>query len=195
MPSAPTDSQFDNLSDIHVQPADVEEILKNIVIGKASGPDCINTKVLKECATELSVPLCNLFNSSLRSNKFPSLWKKANVVPIFKKGDASNPQNYRPISLLSVLGKVFERIVFKRLYNHLTTNNILSVAQSGFRPCDSTTNQLIDIYCIFCKAIDEGKEIRSVFCDISKAFDRVWHKGLLFKPTLSYLWQSFGMVY
>ena len=63
----------------------------------------------------------------------------------------------------------------------MTNNNILSNLQSGFRPGDSTTNQLIDIYNTFCKAIDEGKEIRSVFCDISKAFDRVWHKGLLFK--------------
>ena len=77
--------------------------------------------------------------------------------------------------------KVIERLIFKHLYNHLRDNNILSSLQSGFIPGDSTVNQLTYLYNVFCQALDSGKEVRAVFCDISKAFDRVWHAGLLLK--------------
>lgn len=77
--------------------------------------------------------------------------------------------------------KTLERIVFKHLYNHLNHNNILTSLQSGFIPGDSTVNQLTYLYNTFCHALDTGKEVRVVFCDISKAFDRVWHEGLLLK--------------
>ncbi len=89
--------------------------------------------------------------------------------------------NYRPISLLSTLGKVFEKLVFKHLYNYFHEHHLLTPLQSGFIPGDSTVNQLTYLYTMFSEAVDSGKEIRAVFCDISKAFDRVWHKGLLFK--------------
>ena len=89
--------------------------------------------------------------------------------------------NYRPISLLNSENKVLERLVFKYLFNHLRDNNLLSSLRSGFLPGDSTVNQLIFLYNIFCHALDSGKEVRAVFCDISKAFDRVWHAGLLVK--------------
>ena len=107
--------------------------------------------------------------------------KHANVVPVHKKGDKTNVSNYRPISLLSCIGKIFEKCVFKHLHNYIVFHNLLSPVQSGFTPKDSAVFQLIDLYNTFTKAIDEGKEIRVIFCDISKAFDRVWHKGLLFK--------------
>ena len=75
-----------------------------------------------------------------------------------------------------------EKIVHKHVFNVFKDNNVITtVIQSGFVPGDSTTNQLLDIYNTFCKALDEGKEAHAVFCDVSKAFDRVWHKGLLFK--------------
>ena len=96
-------------------------------------------------------------------------------------GNAASVSNYRPISLLSCLEKVPERVIFKHLYNHFRDNDILSPLQSGFTPGDSTTNQLTFPYNTFCKALDSGKEVCVVFCDVSKAFDRVWHKGLLCK--------------
>ena len=83
--------------------------------------------------------------------------------------------------LLSNLDKSLERLVFKYLYNHFLDNNILSSFQSGFTPGDSTVNQLTYLYNTFCHALDSGKEVRVVFCDISKAFDRVWHAGLIHK--------------
>ena len=92
-----------------------------------------------------------------------------NVCSIFKKYDPSLPSNYRPITLLNSEGKVFERLVFKYLYNHLHDNNILTPLQSGFIPGDSTVNQLTYLYDTFCHVLDSRKEVRVVFCDISKA--------------------------
>ena len=96
---------------------------------------------------------------------------------IHKKYDPSDISNYRPVSLLSTVGKVLEKIVHKHLFNFLNAHHVITTLQSGFIPGDSTVNQLVHIYNTFCKALDEGKEIRVIFCDISKAFDRVWHKG------------------
>ena len=120
-----------------------------------------------------------MFNLFLSNSFVPYIYKQGNVSPIFKKSDPSDPNNYRPISLLSCVGKLMERCIFKHIYNFIINNNILTKFQSGFIRGDSTTNQLLYIYNDFCKAIDEGKEVRVVFCDISKAFDRVWHRGLI----------------
>ena len=79
------------------------------------------------------------------------------------------------------MGKVLERIVHKHIFNFSQEHHIITALQSGFVPGDSTVNRLVDIYNTFCKALDEGKEVRAIFCDISKAGDRVWHKGLIFK--------------
>ena len=102
----------------------------------------------------------------------PKIWKQANVSPFHKKNDPSDVSNYRPISLLSTVGKVLEKIVHKYVFNFFRDNNVITTLQSGFAPGDSTVNQLIDIYNTSCNALDEGKEVRAIFCDISKAFDR-----------------------
>ena len=166
---------------ITVLPEEVENVLKSLPLGKACGPDCINNRILRELSSQLSKPLCDLFNYSLSSSSYPDSWKEANVTPLFKSGDKSLPSNYRPISLLCSLGKVFERIVFKHTFNYISQNALLTPLQSGFIPGDSTTNQLVFLYNMFSEAVDSGKEVRAIFCDISKAFDRVWHKGLLYK--------------
>ena len=164
-----------------ITPTEVESVLKSLSLGKASGPDTVNNRILKELSVELSSPLADLFNQSLSTSIFPDAWKEAYVSPIFKNGDRSAPGNYRPISLLSTIGKVFERLVFKHTFNYLNSNNILTSLQSGFVPGDSTVNQLVYLYNAFTEAIDSGKEVRAIFCDISKAFDRVWHAGLIHK--------------
>ena len=112
---------------------------------------------------------------------FPDTWKLANVIPIFKKGDKSQPCNYRTVALLSCIGKLQERIVFINMYNFLIENNLLYKYQSGFLPHHSTVFQLIDIFHNICQAFDNNMFSCIVFCDVSKAFDRVWHKGLMFK--------------
>lgn len=169
------------LESISISPYEVEDILKTLKTGKAAGPDSIDNRLLKELSRPLSTPLTDLFNFSLAKGKVPSLWKQAHVTPIFKKNDPSDVANYRPISLLNTIGKVLEKIVHKYVFNFLNDHHVITALQSGFVPGDSTVNQLVDIYNTFCQALDEGKEVRAIFCDISKAFDRVWHKGLLFK--------------
>ena len=129
----------------------------------------------------MSFQICSLLNQSLSLGIFPDIWKDALVCPIPKGGNAASVSNYRPLSLLSCLEKVPECVVFKHLYNHFRDNGILSPLQSGFIPGDLTTNQLTFLYNTFCQALDSGKEVHVVFCDVSKAFDRVWHKGLLCK--------------
>ncbi len=141
----------------------------------------ISHRMLKQVYSSISKPLLILFNRSFRESCFPSKWKKANVIPLFKKGSPHTPSNYRPISLLSCVGKVMERIMFKHIYNHLHSNNLIFERQSGFLPGHSTVYQLIDIHHQICQALDNGQFTCMVFCDISKAFDRVWHKGLTFK--------------
>ena len=89
--------------------------------------------------------------------------------------------NPPPTPLLRCVEKVFERLIFKRLFSFLQENNVLTSFQTGFIPSDSSVNQLTFLYNVFCKALGDGLEVRSVFFDISKAFDRVWHKGLLHK--------------
>lgn len=169
------------LSSLVITPLEVESVMKSLPLGKAVGPDGINNRILREIAHELSYPVCSLINQSLRLGFFPDIWKDALVCPIYKNGDPAYASNYRPVSLLSCLEKVPERVVFKHLYNHFHDNNILTPLQSGFIPGDSTTNQLTFLYNTFCQALDSGKEIRVVFCDVSKAFDRVWHEGLICK--------------
>ena len=106
-----------------------------------------------------------------------------NVTPIFKKGDKQLTKNYRPISLLPICGKILEKIIFNHLYSYLTANRLITKNQSGFRPGDSTTNQLLYLVDEIHQAFDSAEcfEVRSVFLDISKAFDKVWHDGLIFK--------------
>ena len=169
------------LDAISITPLEVSDTLKNLQIGKASGPDGIDNRVLRELIPQLTSPLCNLFNASLSCCQVPDMWKLSNVCAVFKKGDPSLPSNYRPISLLNTLEKVFERIIFKHLFNFLKDTDFFTPVQSGFMPGDSTVNQLTFLYDKFCNALDNGLEVRAVFFDISKAFDKVWHRGLLFK--------------
>ena len=162
-----------NLSHIDVSETEVEDLVKNIDQNKASGPDGISPRILKEAGLSIVPSLTRLIKLSLQQCKVPMLWKRANVTPIHKKDDKDQLNNYRPISLLPVASKILERIVFKHVYNFLHENNFLTKHQSGFRPNDSTVNQLAYMYHEFCKALDDKKDVRIVFCDISKAFDRV----------------------
>jgi hypothetical protein len=160
---------------------DVFDQLKALDISKATGPDGISPKLLFEAGHSIVPSLTRLINLSLSSKAVPKKWKEANVLPLFKKGDKSNVNNYHPVSLLSCPGKILEKVVFKYTYNYIRDSNLLSPDQSGFKPGDSTTNQLSYLYHKFCEALDQKKEVRIIFCDISKAFDCVWHDGLLFK--------------
>ena len=158
----------DKLESISISAYEVENILKTLKTGKAAGPDSIDNRLLKEFARPLSAPLTDLFNFSLSTGKVPSLWKQANVTPVFKKNDPSDVSNYSPISLLNTIGKVLEKIIHKYIYNFLKEHQVITTLQSGFIPGDSTVNQLVDIYNTFCQALDDGKEVRAIFVILAR---------------------------
>ena len=160
---------------------EITDILDNLKLGKASGPDLISHNMLKGTSKTICRPLQLLFNMSLRSSQFPKLWKNATVLPLYKKGDRHEVSNYRPVSLISCVGKVFERVVYKHMYNFLNDHRMIYNYQSGFLPNHTTVYQLIEIYENICKSLENRKHTCLIFCDISKAFDRVWHKGLIHK--------------
>ena len=169
------------LSEIQLAPGEVEDIINVLDVNKATGPDGISHKMLKLVSNEVSVPLSIIFNRSLSSSLFPDLWKIAHVMPVFKANDPSVTSNYRPISLISCIGKLFERVVYKHIYNFLIENDLIYKYQSGFLPNHSSTHQLIELYHSIITSLEKYEHSILIFCDFSKAFDRVWHKGLLFK--------------
>lgn len=164
-----------------IDPVDVYSVLVNLDIDKATGPDGISNKLLLEAAVPIAEPLSHLYNYSLSAGIFPDVWKIANVIPVFKKNDPKYCNNYRPISLLCCISKVFERLLFDHIFLFLKKNKLLNPNQSGFIPKDSTINQLLHLCHKIHQSMDTDDEIIAIFLDLSKAFDKVWHKGLLYK--------------
>ena len=157
-------------------------IIRSLNPNKARGWDNISVCMIKICDDSLVLPLKLIFENCLRRGVFPEVWKKANVVPVHKKNSRNHKQNYRPISLIPVLSKVMEKLIFDSLYEHLSLHEMLDPCQSGFRPGDSTINQLIFIVHSIFVAFDCSPplDVRSVYLDISKAFGRVWHDGPIY---------------
>ena len=166
---------------IQVTAEDVFEAINSIPISKAPGPDSITPFVLRNIAISISQPLAILFNCSLSSNTFPNLWKFSTVIPIFKKGDRSDPKNYRPISLTSIISKVFEKTVLKYLLPYLLNNKLITDKQAGFLPNHSTSYQLIEICNTLATNLKHGLATTILFADISRAFDRLSHRGIYCK--------------
>ena len=152
-------------------------------MSKAHGPDDISAHKIKLCADEICEPLRIIFQTIIDTGIFPEQWKEANVTPVHKKKDKQTVSNYRPISLLPLFAKVFERVVFKNLYQFLKENSLITKNQSGFTPGDSGTNQLISLIHDIHSAFNDNSclEVRSIYLDMSKAFDKVWHEALLCK--------------
>ena len=139
--------------------------------------------MLKLCDKSIITPLSILFKNCIATRSFPDTWKKSNIVPIHKKGDKQIVDNYRPVSLLPILGKNFERVIFNSISGYLEGNNLLCPNQSGFRPSDSCEYQLLSMLHKIYKSFDFNppKDVSGIFLDLSKAFDRVWHDGLIYK--------------
>ena len=132
----------------------------------------------------MAVSLCDLFNKSLVSGVFPNDWKCARVTPLFKQGEPSDLNNYRPISVISVIAKVFERTIYDHLYNFLTNEDLISNHQSGFRSLHSTLTALLEATDNWAFNIDRGNVNAVVFLDLKKAFDTVDHDIFLSKMSL-----------
>ena len=159
----------------------ITKVISKLNAKKAHGVDQVSIAMLKLCSSEISKPLKMIFDNSMAAGKFPSSWKLANVQPVHKKNSRQLKSNYRPISLLPIFSKIFEKIIFDSMYGFLVENELISKHQSGFRPGDSTINQLLAITDEIFQSFENNAETRAAFLDISKAFDKVWHEGLLFK--------------
>ena len=176
------DKTSNSLESVLITPKLVSDVISKLDASKASGPDGIPVIVLKRCSPELSSILSKLFNHCLSESCFPSCWKLASVVPVFKNsGERSDPRNYRPISLLSIVSKVFETLINDALVSHLEKSGLFVDSQYGFRSSRSTADLLSVITERIYRVLDESRVARAVALDISKAFDKVWHAGLLHK--------------
>ena len=120
----------------------VFSLLNKLNKSRATGLDKISGRLLRECADLISSPICNIFNQSISQGVFPDDWKSARVAPLFKQGDRDDLNNYRPISVISIVAKVFERILFDQVYTYLEEHNSICKHQSGFRAAHSTVTAL-----------------------------------------------------
>ena len=141
--------------------------------------------MIKLCSKSVVKPLSIIFKNCIDTGTFPDIWKRSNIIPVHKKGDKQIVDNYRPVSLLPIFGKILEKLLFNSIMDFLEENNLLNSNQSGFRSNDSCESQLLSIGIVhgIYSSFDcyPSLEVRGIFLDISKAFDRVWHEGLIYK--------------
>ncbi|CAM4537532.1 unnamed protein product [Lepidochelys kempii] len=159
----------------------VWDYLEKLDEHKSMGPDALHPRVLKELADVIAEPLAIIFENSWRSGKVPDDWKKAKLVPIFKKGKKEDPGKYRPVSLTSVPGKIMEQVLKDSILKHLEERKVIRNSQHGFTQGKSCLTNLIAFYEEITGSVDEGKAVDVLFLDFSKAFDTVSHSILASK--------------
>ena len=161
-----------------VTPDEVSKIIQSMSPSKSSGPNSVPIKILKMIYTDISVPIAKLVNLSFQSGIFPSTLKISKIIPCFKKGSPLDPSNYRPISLLSNIDKIFEKLIYCRIYSFLESNKIIYHRQFGFRKGHSTEHALLSMVERIQKCLDNGQFAVGIFLDLQKAFDTVDHQIL-----------------
>ena len=160
---------------------EIIDISSFIKPGKASGPDEISPRVVKESIYCIVQPLCNIYNLSFTTGIVPNKLKIAKIVPLFKKKNPEYIENYRPVALISIFAKLLEKLMHNRLYDFLTIHNILIPVQFGFRKKYSTSLSVINFSDYILQELDKGNFCCGVFMDLSKAFDTIDHHILLKK--------------
>ena len=171
-------SPFSLLGEITVDPKGVLKLLNNLNIHKASGPDGLSARVLKECSSEISLMLALIYNESLAQGTVPDNWMQANVAPVFKKGEKYNAANHRPVSLTCICCKTQEHIIVSNINKHLAFESILADCQHGFRSQRSCETQLVQFYHDMVNNLDGAqdrgqKQTDVIIMDFAKAFDKV----------------------
>ena len=176
------DLNFDNPVDgITVTKQDIEEKIDKLKPGKAPGPDGISTTLLIKLKYVISIPLQILFQKSIDKGSVPLDWKKAKVIPIFKKGSKGKACNYRPVSLTSVVCKLMESIIRDSITDHLVRNRLINNSQHGFTKDRSCQTNLIEFMDFVTNSIDIGVPVDVIYLDFQKAFDKISHPKLIKK--------------
>ena len=155
--------------------------LKKLNVNKSCGPDAVHPRMLKELADLIAVPITFLLNRTLEKNEIPLDWKMAYVSPIFKKGARNRAENYRPISLTSIVCKIMESLVKEAVLTHMISNDLLSKKQYGFISGRSTDTQLLNYLDKCISTVVNGGVTDAIYLDFAKAFDTVPHSRLLSK--------------
>ena len=174
------------MGEITVDPKGVMKLLNNLNMHKASGPDGLSARVLKECSSEISPMLAFIYNESLAQGTVPDDWRQANVAPVFKKGEKYNAANYRPVSLTCICCKTLEHIIVSNINKHLAFESILADCQHGFRSQRSCETQLVQFFHDMVGNLDGAqdrgqKQTDVIIMDFAKAFDKVPHRRLFYK--------------
>ncbi|CAI6374197.1 unnamed protein product [Macrosiphum euphorbiae] len=165
---------------IFFSPGEIWNNLRKLPNKSAPGPDLISNCALKRGGKKLAIYLCKIFNSCTRLEYFPNQWKIADIIMIPKpKKDPKIPTNHRPISLLNTMGKLYEKLLLSRLKSHILPQ--IRPEQFGFRPQHSTEIQLVNFIDNITNNMNRRLKTAVTLLDIEKAFDKVWHEGLLFK--------------
>ena len=171
------------ISSIKFENKDVSNVIKALDPCKAHRYDDTFIESTEICDSAIVKPLAILFKNCISQGIFPDNWKKSNICTNHKKVDKQIVNNYRPVSLLPISGKIVKTLIFNSLYQFLEEQKLLSIHQSGFRSHDSCVNQLLFIVHNLYKAFNAypNLDARGVFLGISKAFDKVWHEWLIYK--------------
>ena len=174
-------SNFPVMPDIRISVDGVRKLLLSLDPSKAPGPDGISAKILKIAGEAIAPVLTRIFQKSLDTGEIPSCWLRANVTPLFKKGERTNPANYRPVSLTCIASKILEHILHSTIMAHYDNFAILTDKQHGFRSKRSCESQLILTINDLAQSLDNKSQIDMAIMDFSKAFDSVPHNRLLLK--------------
>ena len=169
------------IAPIQINTQGIAKLLSELNPQKAPGPDGITPRILKECSKSIAPILRQIFQSSIDTGDLPIDWLNANVTPIYKNGDRTDPANYRPISLTSICCKLLEHIIHSNIMQHFDNFNILNAQQHGFRKGRSCETQLALTIDDITASLDKKKQIGVIILDFSKAFDAVPHERLLSK--------------
>ncbi|KAK3102286.1 hypothetical protein FSP39_010211 [Pinctada imbricata] len=181
MPSANSITPSVQFNDNEFNVPEVNKLLATLDTFKSPGPDQVHPKVLYELANVIDQPLCMIFNSSFTTGIVPDGWKSGQISALFKKGDTKSASNYRPVSHTSVICKIMEKLIRKRITDHMDSNDLFSNHHFGFISGRSTTLQLLKVIDEWTEALDNNEVIDTIYMDFIKAFDKVPHKRLIHK--------------
>ena len=177
----PRGASVSTLQDFDITEEDIINQIKKLRKNAAAGPDNIPAILLKNCSGTIASPICQLWKKSLEVGCIPEILKTGIITPIFKGGDRTQPQNYRPVSLTSHVIKLFESLIRTKIENHLVENDLFNENQHGFRKGRSCISQLLDHYNKIIEDLENGHRNHVIYLDFAKAFDKVHHTILLQK--------------